>query len=854
VAGAGGVVVSAIAIQRTTFSTSRTLEFCSTKELVAQTGHEPADWPLVIIRELIDNALDACEEAGIAPVIRVTVARGCIRVRDNGPGLPPETVASILDFTTRTSSREAYVAPDWGRKGNALKTILAIPLALSGDEGRVEIVARGIRHEITFRVDRIAQRPVVDHRQHCLSGMVTTGTAITVHWPALASSDLEAAGSNFLPLVTSTCDFNPHLSISGTWLDAERRGQWRFEAIDPGAPTSPHWYRVADLERLAGAFLSHDRERKTVRVLRDFLTQFDGLSGTAKCKTVLEDVGLQRASMDRLLLDDRDEFNHVLVARLLAAMQAAARPIKPKALGPLGKDTVAATFSTWQADPETYRYKMFTGDDYGVPWIVEAAMACLPEGRSRQLLSGINWSPAFKDPFDLGFQLGNSWCGPFEPIILLIHLICPRPEFRDRGKSSIASRSPGVDAIKDAVEFVTADWTKQRRAAIRDQARAQKRLERMRMRTVTKLSLKDAVLQHLPGVIASTSENGQLSFTQRDLFYAIRPLVQQDQEKSLAYGYFTGLLTECENEHGEIAGLQREPRGTLYHPHRREEIPLSTETVARYGRPFWNFNKLVYIEKAGTQQNLFEVGWAEEHDCAIASVAGFTTRAVKDLFDILATSIEPLTVFCVHDADAAGTMIYHTLVAETKARGARKIEVINLGLEPWEGVQMGLEIEPVEGTDRRRAVAPYVAEHDEKWRPWLRARGFNSWSSWLQRYRIELNAMPPARRIAWLTEKIDRYPPRKVVPPPHVLHLKRVSAARDEIRDELTRRARIEERTEEIVARAAWSDQSRLPPLVTRFLDRARQRRASWICPMKIAGRKLAKRILTNLDAEGKLP
>jgi DNA topoisomerase VI subunit B len=142
--------MSAVA-PRTTFATSRLLEFCSQKELTAQTGHEPGDWPLVIIKELVDNSLDSAEESGVAPVIHVAVARGKIRVRDNGPGIPPETVSSILDFTTRTSSREAYVAPDRGRQGNATKTIIAMPFALSGEEGRVEIIARGVRHEIVFK-------------------------------------------------------------------------------------------------------------------------------------------------------------------------------------------------------------------------------------------------------------------------------------------------------------------------------------------------------------------------------------------------------------------------------------------------------------------------------------------------------------------------------------------------------------------------------------------------------------------------------------------------------------------------------------------------------------------------------
>ena len=87
---------------------------------------------------------------------------------------------------------------------------------------------------------------------------------------------------------------------------------------------------------------------------------------------------------------------------------------------------------------------------------------------------------------------------------------------------------------------MTRDWEKQRRSEIRDAAREKKRFEKMLVdNPQPELSLKDAVLKHLPAVIEQISENGRLSFTQRDVFYAIRPLVQQEQDKSLAYDYFT---------------------------------------------------------------------------------------------------------------------------------------------------------------------------------------------------------------------------------------------------------------------------------------------------------------------------
>jgi DNA topoisomerase VI subunit B len=127
-------------LERTTFSTSRLLDFASEKELVAQTGHQRDAWPVVLLKELVDNAIDAAEESGIAPVITVTVNRAGITVEDNGPGIPADVVEAILDFSIRVSSREAYVSPTRGAQGNALKAILAMPFVLDRQHGRVEMV------------------------------------------------------------------------------------------------------------------------------------------------------------------------------------------------------------------------------------------------------------------------------------------------------------------------------------------------------------------------------------------------------------------------------------------------------------------------------------------------------------------------------------------------------------------------------------------------------------------------------------------------------------------------------------------------------------------------------------------
>jgi hypothetical protein len=176
------------------------------------------------------------------------------------------------------------------------------------------------------------------------------------------------------------------------------------------------------------------------------------------------------------------------------------------------------------------------------------------------------------------------------------------------------------------------------------------------------------------------------------------------------------------------------------------------------------------------------------------SSKGFSTRAARDLGDKLAEHDEPVTIFCAHDADASGTMIHQTFQEATKARGARKIRIVNLGLEPWEAIAMGLEVEEVERGNKRKPVANYVCERTDA------APDGTSWEEWLQTHRVELNAMTTPQFIAWLDGKLAAYD--KLIPPPDVLEAELEERLEAEIRDLVTTRILEEAGFEDQVAEA----------------------------------------------------
>ena len=396
----------------------------------------------------MDNALDACEEIGVSPVINVNVNKTGITVTDNGPGIPAETIEGVLDFSIRVSSREAYVAPDRGAQGNALKTIVAMPFVLDGARGRLEVTARGVLHRINFAVNTLRQEPAITHEKETSDSK--KGTMIRLRWPDSACSILEDAKDRFLQIAADYTWLNPHLKLSIDWFGEcqtieATNPDWR--KWKPSDPTSPHWYQPEHLERLIAAYLVHDEDRERSRTVREFISEFRGLSGTAKQKKVLEATGLGREPLSAFLQDNALDTD--LISELLAEMQAHSRPVKPPALGIIGKEHFQQRFKAAGCEMESFNYRKVQETTDGVPWVVETAFGWCPDGDTRRLVTGVNWSPGIINPFrelgrfgqSLDTILSQQRADCDEPVILVLHMACPRVEYTDRGKSAVVVQS-----------------------------------------------------------------------------------------------------------------------------------------------------------------------------------------------------------------------------------------------------------------------------------------------------------------------------------------------------------------------------------------------------------------------------
>ena len=424
--------------ERATFTTNRAMEFFTEKELQMRIGYSKELWPVVLLKELIDNALDACENAGIQPEIEVTIESDSLSVKDNGPGLPVSTLERSLDYMVRVSDKSHYVSPTRGQLGNALKCLWAAPFVADGEYGHVEVSTGGLNHHIKVTLDRIAQKPCVKHTSS--DGFVKTGTLVKIHWPRIACYPDESILNRFYKLVAEFSLYNPHAAITLN-LPADKPSC--FHATNPGwekwlanNPTSPHWYTPERLRSLIAAYIALEQSGGRAKTVREFVSEFAGLAGTAKQKAVTERVGLSGAYLHDLI--DGADIHSGKVLRLLDAMKSESRPVKSKALGVIEEAHVAQWLSRYCNSTWYRKAEGITPD--GLPYILEVAFGIQQNDvTQRIILAGLNWSPVLKIPFNEIYNLLSQFrVDEHDPVLVAVHLACPMLNFTEAGKGAIA--------------------------------------------------------------------------------------------------------------------------------------------------------------------------------------------------------------------------------------------------------------------------------------------------------------------------------------------------------------------------------------------------------------------------------
>jgi DNA topoisomerase VI subunit B len=793
-------------LARTPFTTSRQLEFFTEQELAMQIGHDRPLWAAAVLKELIDNGLDACENSADRPHIEVIVEEDEFSVKDNGPGLPVETLKRSLDYNVRISDKVNYVSPTRGRLGNALKCLWAAPFVVDGRHGRVEVAARKTLHRVDVTLDAIGQAPKIDRTEE--KSIVKTGTFFRVHWPEAASyldpqknPDLYNANQ----LLRGYATFNPHASFhlqtGGETLDlaaTDRRwNKWR-----PDCPTSPHWYTPAAFQGLIAAYLAEERRGGPTRTVREFVAEFDGLTGSVKQKSVLAQAKLSGARLSDL--SDGDEIDSTATGRLLRVMQEHTRPVLPSRLGMVGEKHLGACLERYfGADPSTVRYKKKVGLDGGAPFVLEVAFGIKAEGCAapeRDLVIGLNWSPVLGQPLhQLSALLAEMRVDTWDPVVVGVHLAYPRLQTTDRGKSRYQLGEATLDALTNCVRLSTQDWRKAKLRADRNGrlARQDVEAERRRHERGRRLRIKEAAYTVMEQAYLKASDpdvyatdGRRLPAEARQIMYAARPSVLEltGGEVWKKSEYFTQhLLPDYVEKYSEqTAGwdVVFAARGSLEEPHTRRRIPLGTVAVREYiedwrddipetvgpisvgslcptSGPGNRYQFALFVEKQGFDALLAAGNIAARYDLALMSTKGMSVTAARRLVEEL--SERRVTVLVLRDFDKTGFSIVHTLRSDTRRYKFRtRPRVVDLGLRLRDARAMGLQSEQVRyktKKDPRVRLRECGATQEEC--DFLVEGGAPG--NWVGK-RVELNAMTSAPFLKYLERKLKQIGVRKVAP------------------------------------------------------------------------------------------
>ncbi|MCL5008574.1 MAG: DNA topoisomerase VI subunit B [Candidatus Marsarchaeota archaeon] len=167
-----------------------------------------------IVHEYVTNSLDAVEEAGVLPDIRVDIkeigeSRYTVCVSDNGPGIPSKHVGKVFATVLAGTKFHRYVQQR-GQQGIGAAGCTLFSRITTGKPVHVKSATSKERYECDIDIDIKSNKPLVKNMATILAG----GVAGTTVCGEFAEVKYENSDHGVYEYIKRTALSNPHASIT----------------------------------------------------------------------------------------------------------------------------------------------------------------------------------------------------------------------------------------------------------------------------------------------------------------------------------------------------------------------------------------------------------------------------------------------------------------------------------------------------------------------------------------------------------------------------------------------------------------------------------------------------------------
>jgi DNA topoisomerase-6 subunit B len=427
----------------------------SVSEFFAKNRHllgfdNPRKAMLTTIKEAVDNALDACEEAGILPHIHVHVlqlgeTRFRITVRDNGPGIVRKQIDHIFGKLLY-GSKFHRMKMSRGQQGIGISAAGMYGLMTTGKP--VLIISKTSRkkpaHEIRLKMDTSRNRAeIVSDEEHTEDDTLFPeghGTQVSIEMEGKYLKGRQSIDE----YLEQTAIANPHAQI--TYITPTNETIEFPRAMDE-LPDEPREIKPHPKGIELGTLIQM-LERTQTKQLGAFLQGDFCRVGLAKANEICKTANLTNRTWVNGLNHSNAEalYNAIQKTRIMAPPTDCLVPIGSRALlAGLLKEVKAEFFAASTRPPAVYR---------GNPFQIECAIAYggkLPGDESARVLRFANRVPllyqqsaccSFKAVVETGWKNYNlqqpRGALPSGPLVVMIHMASVWVPFTSESKEAIA--------------------------------------------------------------------------------------------------------------------------------------------------------------------------------------------------------------------------------------------------------------------------------------------------------------------------------------------------------------------------------------------------------------------------------